>query len=157
MTTVARRQLRVRRKSGGSVDEKLMAWFTDDAGSGPWPWSASMPHLEPALLAVWERGMPDILRQYAVEQPGTRPRAWWLLSAPTDARERLGGVGDAWVELHPPLEAKFDGFLIQRQPSIRGKPYRYQSWHLGLPITWRNPEITNGFSPEQTPFDFNDP
>jgi hypothetical protein len=45
--------------------EYKKALVVDDAGTGGWPWSASMPHLEPAFIAIWERVAPEVIYRYA--------------------------------------------------------------------------------------------
>jgi len=42
---------------------------------------------------VWREYRAELLPEFVVEHPGTRPHAWWRFDAPEPSRRRLGGIG----------------------------------------------------------------
>ncbi len=48
--------------------------------------------------ADWDKLKDEVLTEWIRLRPGTRPLAWWKLSAPEPRRQQLGGAGE--IVLH---------------------------------------------------------
>jgi len=54
------------------------------------------------IALLWAECRKEILSEWIVKHPGTRPNSWWRFDAPAPARQRVGGVGDPQFHA-PPL------------------------------------------------------
>ena len=56
------------------------------------------------LREAWEYGREELLRQWLVEHPGTRPPGWWRFDAPAARRKRE--TETAFLKRHHLLEPR---------------------------------------------------
>ena len=126
------RPMRPRNGGKGDVEDLLWRFFCDQAGEQEfeaaghfWLWMSvecgilgfTPDNAQPVDL--WRRFRDDVLAQWIVHHPGTRPKSWWRYDAPPPGiRARVGGVGTASHE------------YWGRQPD---------GW-LGIPIGWMTAE-----------------
>jgi len=60
---------------------------------GHWYFGAVEVHDDEQLRGLWEAYGHQLLADWILEHPGTRPWAWWKYSAPAEPRRRIGGIG----------------------------------------------------------------
>ena len=49
--------------------------------------------LEKSIREAWEFAGESLLAEWVETRPGTRPPGWWRFEAPSEVRNRMGGVG----------------------------------------------------------------
>ncbi len=87
-------------------------------------------HDNAQLSAAWAQIGDEIVKDWIVTRPGTRPRMWWRLSAPEPGRTTDGGGGpgrapeclDIPIAAPPPAEQT--AFLRRHGLFLRGEEKR---------------------------------
>ncbi|MEQ1953600.1 hypothetical protein [Mesorhizobium sp. CN2-181] len=65
----------------GDPEHQFVFWWTDKE-----------------VRELWERWRDELLAQWVLDNPGTRPRGWWMFDAPEN-RIRTGGKGTPKFEV----------------------------------------------------------
>ena len=83
------------------------AWWSMLGMAGGWggPYEPRDPDglmapKRPSISAMWAAVGRTIVEEWRQDAPGSRPRCWWLLTAP-EPRRRLGGSGEPDPRLRP--------------------------------------------------------
>lgn len=53
---------------------------------------------EHKVRGLWEANRMQLLADWILEKPGTRPWGWWRFDSPAELRRRIGGIGTALTE-----------------------------------------------------------
>ncbi len=61
------------------------------------------------MRGLWEAHCMQLLADWVLENPGTRPWAWWRWDAPAEFRRRIGGIGTALTKCLDGESAPFFG------------------------------------------------
>ncbi|SDF15658.1 hypothetical protein SAMN05660686_00495 [Thalassobaculum litoreum DSM 18839] len=89
------------------------------------------------LRKSWDRYGADIVAQWAMDHPGTRPTCWWRFSAPRLAADRPIAKADpeAWPALLTDLPTPRERFGGTGTPDFIPL-CTLPRFHLGLPVRW---------------------
>jgi hypothetical protein len=87
----------------------------------------------PTVRQLWQVHGPGIVREWAVEWPGCRPRLWWEFDAPRMARADWGERWGRWPDEAPPEPRKRLGGVGTPAYEVLAHVPR---WWRGIPIDW---------------------
>ena len=89
----SKRQRRTRNRRA-EVAPSTMAFFRDDPAAHSY-----LYFLTAAEVAMqWAEVRDEIIEEWVIAHPGSRPRTWWAQDAPSP-RRRIGGIGQAAYEV----------------------------------------------------------
>jgi len=66
--------------------------------SGYWFFAVDNEPANAELQRLWVAHREELLAEWILAQPGTRPWAWWRWDALSESRRRIGGTGTALLE-----------------------------------------------------------
>ena len=117
---VKRRRAKQRR---AEVDAKIREYFEDKIDH-----TFFFDNFE--LSNAWNQIGHEVVEDWILTRPGTRPRMWWRLSAPLDHRTTDGGGGPSRapecldIPVEPPAPAKQTAFLRRHALFLPGEAKR---------------------------------
>ena len=79
---------------------------------------------DPEIIDAWQQLEGEIVEQWILTRPGSRPRAWWRLSAPKPGRQTIGRRNRMCVPCAPPSPADQRRFLRRHKLLLPGEEER---------------------------------
>lgn len=131
----SKRQRRTRQRRA-EIPANVLAYLKDDfSGSPEVARSVRGAVYFNDIAAWWGLMIDEILEDWAREQPGTRPRAWWQYDS-QESRRRLGGIGTPSNECHataPHLVFGIPTYWVdQREVDYRnGRAFHVDGYRIG--------------------------